>query len=324
MNGRYAIAPWIALRAAANTGFRAPAVAQQIYTQTTNQFRTVNGVNNVLLQIKTLAVDDPAAVALGAKPLKPEKSFNISGGVVLTPLPNFNLTIDAYQIDVDDRITITSTLTGTAVSNILIASGIPASQANTLSAQYYTNAIDTRTRGIDIVASYKHNLFDALAMQWNLGYNHNKTKITDIIDNPPELSTISFELFDRARRSNMTTNLPRTKLSISNLATLGDFTLSSRLTRFGKFQVLQNGVTSGGVTTYPNDRSYGAKWITDMELGWQVTPLVNLAVGANNLFNVYPDETGQISATLGQGAYPGTSPIGFTGGFYYARVGLNF
>ncbi|GAY23769.1 TonB-dependent receptor [Sphingobium fuliginis] len=324
VNGRYAIAPWIALRAAANTGFRAPAVAQQIYTQTTNQFRTVNGVNNVLLQIKTLAVDDPAAVALGAKPLKPEKSFNISGGVVLTPLPNFNLTIDAYQIDVDDRITITSTLTGTAVSNILIASGIPASQANTLSAQYYTNAIDTRTRGIDIVASYKHNLFDALAMQWNLGYNYNKTKITDIIDNPSELSTISFELFDRARRSNMTTNLPRTKLSISNLATLGDFTLSSRLTRFGKFQVLQNGVTSGGVTTYPNDRSYGAKWITDMELGWQVTPLVNLAVGANNLFNVYPDETGQISATLGQGAYPGTSPIGFTGGFYYARVGLNF
>ncbi len=324
VNGRYAIAPWIALRAAANTGFRAPAVAQQIYTQTTNQFRTVNGVNNVLLQIKTLAVNDPAAVALGAEPLQPEKSFNISGGIVLTPLPNFNLTIDAYQIDVDDRISITSTLTGTAVSNILIASGIPASQANTLSAQYYTNALDTRTRGIDVVASYRHTLFDTANMQWNLGFNYNKTTITHIIDNPPELSTISFELFDRARRSNMTTNLPRTKLSISNLTTLGDFTLSSRMTRFGSFRVLQNGVTSGGVTTYPNDRSYGAKWIADLEGSWQVTPAVNLAIGANNLFNTYPDETGQISATLGQGAYPGTSPIGFTGGFYYARVGVNF
>lgn len=324
VNGRYAIAPWIALRAAANTGFRAPAVAQQIYTQTTNQFRTVNGVNNVLLQIKTLAVNDPAAIALGARPLQPETSFNISGGVVLTPLPNLNLTIDAYQIDVDDRITITSTLTGTAVSKILIASGILASQANTLSAQYYTNAIDTRTRGIDIVASYRHRLFDTVNMQWNLGYNYNKTKITHIIDNPPELASLNTELFDRARRSNMTTNLPRTKLSISNLTTLGDFTLSTRLTRFGKFQLLQNGVTSGGVTTYPNDRSYGAKWITDLEASWQVTPLVNVAVGANNIFNVYPDETGQISATLGQGAYPGTSPIGFTGGFYYARIGLTF
>lgn len=326
VNGRYAPTEWVAFRAAANTGFRAPAVAQQIYTQTTNQFRTVNGIPNQLLQIKTLAVDDPAAVALGAKPLQPETSFNISAGVVLTPLPNFNLTVDAYQIDVDDRITITSTLTGTAISNILIASGIPASEANTLTAQYYTNAIDTRTRGIDVVASYRHSLFDAVNMQWNLGFNYNKTKITNIIDNPPELASTGYVLFDRARQSNMTNNLPRTKLAISNLATMGDFTLSTRLTRFGGFKSYQNGVTSGGVTTYPNDRSYGAKWITDLEASWQVTPLVHVAVGANNIFNVYPDENraSDISATLGQGLYPGTSPIGFTGGFYYGRVGLTF
>jgi iron complex outermembrane receptor protein len=324
VNGRYAATPWLAVRAAANTGFRAPAVAQQIYTQTTNQFRTVNGVNNVLLQIKTLGVNDPAAIALGAKPLTPEKSFNISAGVVLTPMRNFNLTIDAYQIDVDDRITITSTLTGTVISQILLANGFSSQEAQTLSAQYYTNAIDTRTRGIDIVASYKHSLFDVADMQWNIGYNYNKTKIRKVIDNPAELSAISFELFDRSRRSNMTTNLPRTKLSISNYTSVGDFSLSTRLTRYGKFDVLQNGVTAAGVTTYPNDRSYGAKWITNVELGWQITPVVDLAVGANNLFNVYPDQTGQISATLGQGAYPGTSPIGFTGGSYYARVGVKF
>ncbi len=328
VNGRYAATDWIAFRAAANTGFRAPAVAQQIYTQTTNQFRTVNGIPNQLLQIKTLAVDDPAAVALGAKPLQPETSFNISAGVVLTPLPNLNLTIDAYQIDVDDRITITSTLTGTAISNILIASGVPAAEARTLTAQYYTNAIDTRTRGVDVVASYKHDLLDAVNMQWNLGFNYNKTKITHIIDNPPELAALGpdYVLFDRARRSNMTNNLPRTKLSISNLATMGDFTLSTRLTRFGSFKLYQNGVVANGVTTYPNDRSYGAKWITDMEASWQVTPLVNVAVGANNIFNVYPDKNprSDVSATLGQGLYVGTSPIGFTGGFYYARVGLTF
>jgi iron complex outermembrane receptor protein len=326
VNGRYAATDWIAFRAAANTGFRAPAVAQQIYTQTTNQFRTVNGVPNQLLQIKTLAVDDPAAIALGARPLQPETSFNISAGVVLTPLPNFNLTIDAYQIDVDDRITITSTLTGTAISNILIASGIPASEANTLTAQYYTNAIDTRTRGIDVVASYRHDLFDAVKMQWNLGFNYNRTKITHIIDNPAELASTGYILFDRARQSNMTNNLPRTKLSISNLATMGDFTLSSRLTRFGGFKSYQNGVTSNGVTTYPNDRSYGAKWITDLEGSWQVTPMINIAIGANNIFNVYPDKNraSDVSATLGQGLYAGTSPIGFTGGFYYARVGLTF
>lgn len=326
LNARYAPTSWVAVRGAVNTGFRAPAVAQQIYTQTTNQFRTVNGVPNVLLQIKTLAVNDPAAVALGATPLKPEKSFNISGGVVLTPLHNFNLTIDAYQINVDDRITITSTLTGTVISNILIANGIPAAQANTLTAQYYTNAIDTRTRGIDIVASYKHRLFDTVAMQWNLGYNYNKTKITSIIPNPSQLSAINFELFDRSRRSNMTDNLPKTKLSISNFATLGDFSLSSRVTRFGTFKSLGNGVVANGVTTYPNDRSYGPKWITDLEVSWQISKMINIAVGSNNIFNVYPakNRPTDVSATLGQGLYAGTSPTGFTGGFYYARVGLDF
>lgn len=320
VNGRYAATEWLAVRAAANTGFRAPAVAQQIYTQTTNQFRTVNGVPNVLLQIKTLGVDDPAAIALGAEPLEPETSFNISAGVVLTPMPNFSLTLDAYQIDVDGRITITSTLTGTAISQILIANGLDGN----LSAQYYTNAIDTRTRGVDIVATYKHGLFGVGDMQWNVGYNYNQTDITDVIDNPPELSAISGELFDRTRRSNLTTNLPRTKLSINNTASVGDFILSTRLTRYGKFDVFQNGVTSGGVTTYPNDLSFGAKWIADLELNWQVTEAVDVAIGSNNLFNTYPDETGQISATLGQGAYPGTSPIGFTGGSYYARVGVHF
>jgi iron complex outermembrane receptor protein len=320
VNGRYAATPWLAIRAAANTGFRAPAVAQQIYTQTTNQFRTVNGVANQLLQIKTLAVDSPAAIALGAEPLKPEKSFNISGGVVLTPMRNLNLTIDAYQINVDGRISVTSTLTGTLISNILIANGIPSN----ISAQYYTNAIDTRTRGIDVVASYKHGLFGMGQMQWNLGYNYNKTVITDIIPNPTALTALSTELFDRSRRSNLTTNLPLTKLSISNVATAGDFTLSTRVTRYGAMDLQGNGVVANGVTTYPNDRYYGSKWITDLEVTWQITPMVNLAVGSNNLFNVYPDPRGEVSPTLGQGLYPGTAPYGFTGGSYYARVGVNF
>ncbi|MEC3909378.1 TonB-dependent receptor [Sphingobium sp. CR2-8] len=320
VNGRYAATPWLAFRAAANTGFRAPAVAQQIYTQTTNQFRTVNGVANQLLQIKTLAVDSPAAIALGAEPLKPEKSFNISGGIVLTPMRNLNLTIDAYQINVDGRISVTSTLTGTLISNILIANGIPSN----ISAQYYTNAIDTRTRGIDVVASYKHGLFDIGQMQWNLGYNYNKTVITDIIPNPTALTALSTELFDRSRRSNLTSNLPLTKLSISNVATVGDFAVSTRVTRYGAMDLKGNGVVANGVTTFPNDRYYGAKWITDLEVTWQITPVVNLAVGSNNLFNVYPDPRGEVSPTLGQGLYPGTAPYGFTGGSYYARVGVNF
>lgn len=321
LNGRYAATPWLSFRAAANTGFRAPAVAQQIYTQTTNQFRTVLGVNNVLLQIKTLPVNSAAAIALGATPLKPEKSTNLSAGFVLTPLRALNITVDAYQIEVKDRIVVTSTLTGATIIPILVANGL----SPALSAQYYTNAIDTRTRGIDVVASYRHTLFDALKMQWSFGFNYNETSITHIIPNPSQLSALSTELFDRASRSNLTTNLPKAKAFLNNTTSWKDFTLSSRLVRYGEFDVLQNASsTVNGVPVYANDRHYGAKLITDVELSWKFMPGASLAVGANNIFNVYPDANGAVSATLGQGKYPGTSPFGFTGGSYYARVGVEF
>ena len=324
VNGRYAVTRWLALRAAANTGFRAPSVAQQIYSQTTNQNRNVGALTNVLLQIKTLPVDSKAAIALGAKPLTPEKSLNFSGGIVLTPLPSLNVTIDGYQINVKDRIAVTSTLTGASIAPILIANGFTSLEANSLSAQYYTNAINTRTRGVDVVATYRHAIGD-VKMQWNFGFNYNKTVITHIIPNPPQLSAISFELFDRSARSNLTVNLPRTKAFLGNVATLGDFSLSTRVTRYGSFN--QNGNATGtvnGLPVYVNDRHYNAKILTDVELSWQMTQAFNLSIGANNIFNVYPTKVGALQPTLGQGRYPGIAPTGFTGGFYYARVGVSF
>jgi hypothetical protein len=110
--------------------------------------------------------------------------------------------------------------------------------------------------------------------------------------------------------------LPKTKLLLGDTWTLGKWTLTGRLVRYGGFTVLQNDPT--------NDRHYGAKWITDAELSRQVTKALNVAVGANNIFNVYPDANGIYNASLGQGQYPTTGRYGFTGGFYYARVGVSF
>ena len=176
---RYAVAPFLALRGAVSNGFRAPGLAQQIYASTTGQFRTIAGQLN-LLQIKTLPVGSPAAIALGATPLKPEKSVNFSGGFVLTPARALTVTVDAYQIKVRDRIAITSTLTGTAVSAVLVANGL----SPDISAQYYTNAIDTRTRGIDLVGTYRLDLDTLGIMRLNLGFNYNKTVITGIAPTP--------------------------------------------------------------------------------------------------------------------------------------------
>jgi iron complex outermembrane receptor protein len=321
-NFRQAITPWLALRGAVSSGFRAPGLAQQIYASTTGQFRTLSDGTLNLLQIKTLPVGSPAAIALGATPLKPEKSTNFSAGFVLNPVRNLNITVDGYQISVRDRIAITSTLTGTAVSAILVANGL----SPDISAQYYTNAIDTRTRGVDVIATYRHKLWGFGRMSWNLGYNYNQTDITKIKATPAQLAAIpNLVLFDRLSQSNLTANLPRTKLFLGNLTTVGKVSLNTRVVRYGKFDGLANAVTTGGVTSFSADRHFGAKWITDMELSWQVSKPINLAVGANNLFNVYPDyTTASFNPALGSGQYPTTGGYGFTGGYYYGRVSVSF
>ncbi|HEY8617790.1 TonB-dependent receptor [Phenylobacterium sp.] len=313
VNARYDLTEWLGVRGAISTGFRAPGLAQQNYAASSSQFRQVGGVLT-LLQIKTLRVGSPEAIALGAEPLQPEESTNYSVGVTLQPLPSLNVTVDAYQIEVDGRIAITSTLTGTAVSNILIANGL----SGDLSAQYYTNAIDTRTRGVDVVATWRNDLGAYGNLRWSLGYNWNETKITGVIPNPPELTALGsgFVLFDRLSRGNLTEAFPKSKVSANANYELDRWTVNLRATRYGGFTVWQN--------IPANDRSFGPKWITDLEVGFDVNDQVNVAVGANNLFNVYPSPNGTFNANLGSGQYPGTSPFGFTGGFYYARLQYSF
>ena len=313
VNGRFELTDWLAVRGAASTGFRAPGLAQQNYAASSSQFRLVNGVLDLLL-IKTLPVGSPQAIALGAQPLTPEKSKNLSVGVTLEPTPELTITVDAYRIDIDKRIAITSTLTGTAVSNILVANGLSGS----LSAQYYTNAIDTRTKGVDVVATWRHDFDQFGNVRASLGYNYNDTNIRGIIPNPPQLTALgpTFVLFDRSSQGFLTTALPKDKVAIGVNWSWRDFNLNLRQTRFGKYTILQNAIA--------NDRTYGAEWITDVELSYKVMKTITLAVGANNLFNNYPDAVGIFNAATGAGQYPGTSPIGFTGGAYYGRIQWDF
>ncbi|WP_332773863.1 TonB-dependent receptor plug domain-containing protein [Phenylobacterium sp.] len=314
LTGRYELTDWLSLRGAVSNGFRAPGLAQQHYAATSSQFRTVAGVPNQLLLIKTLPVSAPEAVALGAKPLTPEKSKNLSAGLTLQPTPGLDITIDAYQIEVDNRIAITSTLTGTAVSNILISKGL----SGDLSAQYYTNAIDTRTRGIDVVATYRYDLGDWGRLRANAGFNYGKTKILDIIPNPPELTALGagFVLFGRGSQGFLTTSFPKSKVALGLNWDWNKLNVNLRSTRYGKFTVIAD--------LPAQDRSYGAKWITDLEVSYKVLDQVTLAAGANNLFNEYPDKNGIYNAATGSGHFPGTSPFGFTGGSWYARVQYTF
>jgi len=313
VDGRYQATDWLAFRAAVSNGFRAPALAQEYYSSTSSQFQLVNNVLNLLL-IKTLPVDSAQAKALGAQPLRPETSHNFSAGVTLTPVRNLTVTLDAYQIDVDKRIALTSVLTGTAVSNILVANGL----SGALSAQYYTNAINTQTQGVDLVATYKTPLANFGSVRWSFGANYNDTKITHIIANPSQLTALgpSYVLFDRASQGYLTTALPKTKIALGAVYSLGKWELTWRETRYGGYDILQD--------TPSSDRTYGPKWITDLEVDYHYTKSLTFALGSTNIGNVYPSANGIYNAATGSAQYPGTSPFGFTGGFYYARVQWKF
>ncbi len=310
---RYELAPGLAIRGGVNTGFRAPSLAQTGFSTTQNT-TTVIGNTPVSTIAKFLPVNSAAAIALGAQPLKPEKSLNYTAGITYEA-GALHLTLDAYQIRVDDRIVKTEFLGtasngGTAIRDILIANGVTGVD----SAQFFTNAIDTRTRGIDAVAEYTLRTTGLGAFRLSAAYSYHKTKILSIADNPAALSSLNVVLFGRQAQRDLVAALPRTKLVLTNDWSLGRVHALARATRYGRYTESSN-VASG-------DRTFGGKWVADLDIGYDLTDRVTLAVGANNLFDTYPDRNGLIAAD-GSGAYGGFAPFGLSGGSYYARVGVS-
>ena len=312
---RYAFSDRLALRLTASTGFRAPPLAQQQYASTTSQFRDLDGDSlNDLLLIKQLPPESAAARALGAVPLMPEESLNLSAGATFRLMQHWSVTVDAYRIDLDDRISITSTLAGPEVSAILAENGL----SPELSGQYYTNAIDTTTTGVDVVATWAREFGSRGALAFSLGFNANETVIDRVADNPPELSALGpdFVLFDRIRRGNLTYGLPDSKLVISMNWLLGPLDSSVRLTRFGEYRSVSNG----------EDREFNvsAETILDADFSYQLEEDWILTVGANNLLNAYPERIREPSRRRGSGQYDTRGGFGFTGGSYFVRLDYLF
>jgi iron complex outermembrane receptor protein len=307
---RYDFNDVFAIRGTVSNGFRAPALAQSGFAQTSNQYNIVNGVSTFVTS-KSVQAESAIGAALGARPLKPERSFNLSAGFTVRLDRRFDLTVDAYQIQLDDRIAQTGFLSGAAVDRILVSNGFEAGQ----SVRYFANAVDTRTRGIEAVVNYTQPLGADNRLRLSAGYNYNKTTITKIAGSPPELAALNLTLFDRAAQGNLDRNLPRSKLILSQDLTLGKVHVNLRETRFGKVALLN--------VTPAFDQFFGAKWIVDLDASYQLTRNVNVAVGANNLFNTYPDKN-QIADTNGFPPYPAQSPFGFYGGYYYGRLSISF
>jgi len=314
---RYDLGHGFAIRGGVNTGFRAPSLAQTGFSTTQNTTTVDPSTGNpISITSKFLPVDSPVAIALGAKPLKPEKSLNYTAGLTYEH-GAFHATVDAYQIRIDHRIVKTEFLgTGTAAPEIqalLAANGITG--VNT--AQFFINGVDTRTRGIDVVADYTLRTGNFGSFRLSAAYSYNKTKILKIADNPSQLAglPVPIVIFAHQAQSDLTRALPHDKIVLTSDWSLGKWHALGRLTRFGKY------VEAGTAANGSSDRTFGAKWITDLEIGYDITDRITLSGGANNLFDVYPQKHGLI-AYDGSGAYGNFAPFGLDGGFYYGRLSI--
>jgi len=303
LSGRYSFTDTVALRGTVSTGFRAPSLAQQFYATTATNF-----IGGVPFDVRTFAVTDPVAIALGAEPLQAEESTNVSLGLSLQPTDDLNITIDAYQIDVDDRIILSENLTGTAVQQFLASQGI----LNANGGRYFTNAIDTRTRGLDIVASYGFTLGDG-DLSVTAGVNFNDVDITAIAPNPEELQQGGLQLqrIGRVEQGRVEVGSPDNKLNLGADYSLGNFSLNTNLTRYGEVSVLN---------TNPDlDQTFGSEWVLDFSASYTLDAWL-FTVGADNVLDNYPDEVLFANSTNGILPYSSTSPFGFNGAFWYGKA----
>ena len=308
VSARFAFTDAVALRATASTGFRAPSLQQQFFQSTATNFISVPGVGVVPFDIRTFRVNDPAAIALGAEPLRAEESTNYSVGLVLQPTTDLYVTIDAYRIEIEDRIALSENLTSAAVRNFLNASGFP----DVGGGRYFTNAIDTTTDGVDVVGTYRWAL-DASTLNLTAGYNYNKTTIDRIADNPATLSAIDPNAvrFGRVEIGRFVVGSPRDKLYLGADWKAGPLTLAANATQWGEFTVRGS--------TAALDQTFDRKWTLDLSANYALGNW-DFTVGGDNVLDEYPDEVLFANSSGGQLPYSGSSPFGFNGAFVYGNV----
>lgn len=309
LSSRYAFTPRLALRGTVSNGFRAPSLSQIGFASGSQGPFVVNGQIAGVTTSRNATPDSALGRALGATPLTPEKSINASLGLTYQPLRDINIEIDAYQILLDDRIARTTTFRGDGVSQILSDNGFDPNQ----SVSYNTNGIDTKTQGVDVVAGYLQRLTDRGfgVLRYSVGFNYNKTTIQSIKDTPAQLAELGLSLYDRVAQSYLTKALPKTKIVLGIDWQIDQLGINLRGTRYGAVSQFTDNPAS--------DQHYHAKWIADLDIGYAVTDALTLAIGANNLFDTYPDKS-TIPDVIGSQLYATNSPFGSYGGFYYARA----
>ena len=325
LTGRYDFTPAFALRGTISTGFRAPTLAEEYYSATNVS------PSSAFVQ---LPPNSPAAALIGVNGLKAEKSNNYSIGLVARPVANLTVTLDAYQIEVDDRVVGSGSLYGLLDGEVVSAGVTAAIAANgnvldptvaTTGINVFSNGLDTRTRGAELVVSYASDFDNLGRVDWSVAANISSTDVTSIKAAPTELAPQS--LFDKTAIADLETAFPEYRVVLGASWTLDKFSATLRESIYGEASALES---RDGTNYYEN--KIGATPITDLEVAYRVTESLKLSVGANNLFNTYPDKKNEALLAdyrshldnTAVAIYPSFSPFGINGGYYYGKLSFNF
>ena len=313
LTARYKLSEKTALRASGSTGFRAPSLHQRFYSSTSTLF-----VDGVPYEVGTFTNDSRPAQLLGIPQLKPEKSKSLSAGFTGS-FGKFNLTVDGYYTRINDRIVYTDQFSG---SNAPGASPVDReiyqllSLANANRAAFFANAINSETRGVDLVLTYGTRL-GAGSFRADLAGTYSYTQKVGDIKASAKLAGKENIYFSRASRIYLERSVPREKINL---------TLTYNIKRFNVF--VRN-VYFGSVEEATNDpaffQTFDPRVVTDVAVGYKFTPAIKLSIGSNNVFDIYPDKVeNPANTTNGQFLYSRrATQFGFNGRFLFARLELN-
>lgn len=314
---RFSVTKNLSIRASAATGFRAPSLQELNYTHTATAFvPDANGIPQPL-DVTTYPTNSTAARVLGIQGLKQEKSQTYGFGLTYQPAHGFEVTLDAYQIDVDNRIFRTSYFNATEVGNNydeVIGGG---------EAQFFVNGADVRSKGIEAVGNYTLTLDKGKSFIFSLAAIFSKNTILNrkVLDlNVANLTPdqIVAKYLDRATIGQFETGTPRQKL-------IGSITY-----RVNKFHAMLRGTYFGSVTSRSTssdaegnfyDQKFSAQSLFDLSVGYDLTRNIKLSIGGSNILNKYPD----ILRSENQGFYLyDNNQQGSNGSYYYGRLSFNF
>lgn len=310
---RFDVSDAFSIRGSVSNSIRAPGLQQIGFSDTTINF----GQNRTLVSTRTLPVTNPVARALGAKPLEAETSTNYSIGAVWIPSRQTSITFDAFQIDIADRITLSDRFFGDSIAAFI---GTQPGGAGVGSVRFFTNAVDTQTRGADIVVRHNRPLYGG-NLNLELAATWAETQIEGFTPTPAALRAFdpSFRLVGVEEVNTIESAAPKSKIVATTTWKNEKWRVLARLSHFGEATRVFN--FGGG---FEPSQTYGAETQLDVEAEVHVSRGVSVAFGASNLTDAYPDLSSDLINFFGNLPYDILSPVGINGRYVYGTVKLKF